>query len=199
MTKENKSETELEVKYAVVSIQPFEEKLRLLHAQLVQPRVYEVNLRFDTAMGDLTHTHQVLRLRQDTQARLTYKGMGELQGGVQKRTEIEVTVSDYLSTRHLLEALGYQVSMMYEKYRAVYDFEGVLVCLDEMPFGDFIEVEGENSQRIHQTSLKLGLRWEERILESYASLFDKIRFRMNLNFRDITFENFQGIEVDCLK
>src|SRR3990172_1232689 len=134
--------TELEIKLYLNDLPAFRQRLEALGAKLVQLRVHEVNLRFDTPEGSLTRSLQVLRLRQDTAARLTYKGPGEDTGGVRARRELEFTVSDFEAARALLEALGYQVSLMYEKYRTTYDLDGVYVTLDEMPYGDFAEIEG---------------------------------------------------------
>ena len=120
---------ELEVKFYLDDLPSLEDRLKQLGARLVQKRVYESNLRFDTPDGDLTRSYQVLRLRQDTEARLTYKGPALNQGGVRARREIEFTVSDFKEARALLEALGYIISMIYEKYRATYELDGVLAVI----------------------------------------------------------------------
>ncbi|MEN6298855.1 MAG: class IV adenylate cyclase, partial [Anaerolineaceae bacterium] len=166
-----------------------------LNATLIQPRTHEINLRFDTPDQSLSRSYQVLRLRQDQEARLTYKGPGEVLEGVRIRREIEFSVSDFRSAQSFLEALGYQVIFMYEKYRSVYDFNDMLVMLDEMPVGYFLELEGANPEIILSTSQILGLRWETRILDSYTVLFDRVRQSCGLNIRDLSFDNFRGIEI----
>ena len=188
-------EQELEVKFYVKNLLPFEQKLKQLNATLIQPRTHEINLRFDTPDQSLSRSYQVLRLRQDQEARLTYKGPGEILEGVRIRREIEFSVSDFKSAQSFLEALGYQVIFMYEKYRSVYDFNDMLVMLDEMPVGYFLELEGSNSEMILSTSQILGLRWETRILDSYTVLFDRVRQSCGLNIRDLSFDNFRGIEI----
>jgi len=189
------NEQELEVKFYVKNLLPFEQKLKQLNATLIQPRTHEINLRFDTPDQSLSRSYQVLRLRQDQEARLTYKGPGEVLEGVRIRREIEFSVSDFRSAQSFLEALGYQVIFMYEKYRSVYGFNDMLVMLDEMPVGYFLELEGANPEIILSTSQILGLRWETRILDSYTVLFDRVRQSCGLNIRDLSFDNFQGIEI----
>ena len=169
--------------------------MEALGAQLIQPRTHEINLRFDTPSGDLARGYRVLRLRQDREARLTYKGPGELVDGVRSRQELEFTVGDFAIARKVLEALGYEVSVMYEKYRATYALGGVLVTLDEMPYGNFAEVEGPDGASIRKTAGVLGLDWERRILDSYIMLFDRLRERLGLAFHDLSFENFKGVTV----
>jgi len=186
---------ELEVKLYLNDLAAFRSRLESLGAQLAQPRLHEVNLRFDTPQGDLTRELQVLRLRQDTIAYFTFKGPGEEAGGVYARRELEVTVDDFEAARAFLEALGYQVMLMYEKYRTNYQLDGVLITLDEMPYGNFTELEGPDAASIRAVAEKLGVDWEARILESYTFLFDDLRSRLGLTFRDLSFKNFAGMEV----
>lgn len=186
---------ELEVKFFIANLALVEERLKTCGAEIAQPRVHEVNLRFDTADGELKRTYQVLRLRQDRAAIVTYKGPGRIEGGVRARQEIEFTVSDYEAAKALFEALGFQVSLIYEKYRTTYLLGQTHVVLDEMPYGSFIEIEGPDPGSIQETCHRLGLDWERRILESYTFLFEQLKARVGLDFRDLTFENFSGQQV----
>lgn len=195
LTMASSSGTELEVKFYLPNLFALQSRLEALGAQLVQPRVHEINLRFDTPSRDLALGYRVLRLRQDSEARLTYKGPSEVQDGVHFRQELEFTVSNFDTARAFLEALGYEISVMYEKYRATYALEGVLVTLDEMPYGNFAEVEGPDGPIIHRTADMLGLDWEARILEGYLVLFDRLRERLGLGFRDLSFANLEGLTV----
>jgi adenylate cyclase class 2 len=78
------NDQELEVKFYIADLRALEGKLVAQGARLVQPRVHEVNLRFDTAESELKRTYRVLRLRQDNAAHLTYKG-SEVLDAVQRR------------------------------------------------------------------------------------------------------------------
>ena len=80
---------ETEAKFYVADLERIAARLKELNTELVQPRVLETNLRFDLPDGSLTKTGQVLRLRRDTEARLTYKGAGQNKSGVLDRQEIE--------------------------------------------------------------------------------------------------------------
>jgi adenylate cyclase class 2 len=188
---------ELEVKFYLLDLPAFEERLREAGAVLAQPRVHEVNLRFDTPQEDLSRSYRVLRLRQDTVARLTYKGPGSDQDGVRLRQELEFTVSDFSTAQAFLEALGYRVIWMYEKYRTTYALGDVLVVLDELPYGTFIEIEGPDGASIQKTADRFGIDWQKRILESYAFLFERLRQAQALPFRDLNFANFAGRGVSA--
>jgi len=185
---------EIEVKFPVANLALVEARLQSLEAQLTQVRVQETNLRLDTSDQSLTRTLQVLRLRQDSQARVTYKGPGITRDGVRIRQEFEFAVSDFEAARNLFESLGYSVSMMYEKYRAMYDLDDVHVTLDEMPYGSFVEIEGPQPASIQAAAARLGLNWERRVLDSYTALFDQLRAALGFTFRDLSFANFAGVQ-----
>jgi len=195
LNSEANSNQEMEVKYYLADLPALEARLKSLGAQLIKERVHETNLRFDLPDGSLSQTYQVLRLRQDSAPRLTYKGPSRYDQGVRVRQEIEFQVSDFRAARELFEALGYQVSMMYEKYRTTYELNGVQVTLDEMPYGNFAELEGPNPQAIQAANQRLALDWEARVPESYTALFDLLRAVMRLDFRDLSFDNFKDLEV----
>jgi adenylate cyclase class 2 len=186
---------ELEAKFYIKDLDRIERRLQSLEAECVQKRVLETNLRFDTEDRALSSTFQVLRLRQDTEARLTYKGPSEFHAGARLRKEIEFTVSDFGAARRLFEALGYTVSMMYEKYRTTYDLKRTHVTLDELPYGHFVEIEGQDSNSIHEVAALLELEWENRAPDSYTGLFERLRQSRGLPFTDLSFANFQGLEV----
>jgi adenylate cyclase class 2 len=144
---------------------------------------------------ELTRQGRALRLRHDIIDRLTYKGPGFSQEGVHARQEIEFTVSSFQAASDFLQALGYQVSLMYEKYRTTYQLEDMEITLDEMPYGNFIEIEGPVPADIQDASHRLDLDWEQRILAAYTVLFERLKQRLNLPFRDLIFENFRDLKI----
>ena len=153
-------EQEIETKFYLSNLPALEKKLQKAGARLAKERVFESNLRFDTAAGDLARQRQVLRLRQDSRVRMTYKGPAEIGADAAVRREIEFELSDFEAGQHFLEALGYQVNFVYEKYRTTYTLEDVEIVLDEMPFGNFCEIEGPDPQTLQKFALLFGLDWK---------------------------------------
>jgi adenylate cyclase class 2 len=186
--------SELEVKFYISRRNELEMKLSQF-GQVIAPRVLEVNLRFDTPDRSLTAAGKVLRLRRDTKSRVTYKGVGRLEGGAHLRQELEFTVSDFDTAKALFETLGYQIYTIYEKYRTTYKMDNVEVVVDELPTGDFLEIEGPDSESIKRAARQLGLNWEAGIMESYTVMFEHLKGRLGLTFRDLSFENFKGLEI----
>jgi adenylate cyclase class 2 len=188
--------TETEVKLYVPDLGVVIERLNALGAQVEAPRVFERNQRYDDAEGRLLRQHIVLRLRQDTRARLTYKD--ELPGADRSRFEAETEVSDYDAMHTILVRLGFQPAFAYEKWRTEYAVETehgrVLVMLDETPLGNFVEIEGEGPA-IDAAQARLGLHTAPVMPGSYGALFANVRRALSLAFTDMTFDHFAGITV----
>jgi len=186
---------EIEVKFLIKDYERLINKIKNLGLVCARPRTHELNLRYDTPDQGLVSASQVLRLRKDDLARLTFKGPGKLQEDVLTRKEIEVVVSDFEATHRLLEALGYQVVLIYEKYRANYLIDTLILSLDETPLGVFVELEGESPAQVKSAAKLLGLDWEQRINLSYSALLGQYNRNTANSFRDLSFEVFQGLQV----
>ncbi len=191
----HQNQIEMEVKFCMSDLSAFEQRLRSIGASLFQPRTFETNLRFDTANLDLTKAHRVLRLRRDQGDYLTYKGPTESDQSVSIRQEIEIEVKDFDSAEALLKALGYQVSVRYEKWRTKYRLNDLEIDLDEMPFGHFIEIEGEDPVLIERMAHTLALDWSLRVTDSYMILFDKFKKNRHLNIPNLVFSDFKDIKI----
>ena len=63
---------EIEVKFYLQDLAAFRQRLLSAGAFLTQPRVKEINLRFDTPQKDLSQKAQVLRLRKDEAVHPTF-------------------------------------------------------------------------------------------------------------------------------
>lgn len=190
-----KSEMEIEVKFPVRNLGTLAQRLITHQAIVSAPRVHEINLRFDTPDGSLTRDRRVLRLRQDAGSVMTYKGPAQPGSEVSSRQEIEFQVSDFGAAHRLLEALGYEVSVMYEKYRTTYTLDDLVIVLDEMPFGNFAEIEGPDAESIRDAAAKLGLDWEARTVASYLALFSFLCSTRGLTAQNLSFSEFEGIEI----
>lgn len=189
---------EIEVKFLVRDLPAVRRRLLALGAQLHKGRVYERNVRLDNPWDGLRLQGKLLRLRQDTEARLTYKGEPEaqVQSEARVREELEVRVDDFELMLTLLGRVGFEPRQVYEKYRETFSFGEVEVVLDELPFGEFVELEGEETA-IRAAAEALDLEWDLRILANYLALLDSLRARFDLDFVDLTFENFAGVAVSA--
>ena len=84
-----------------------------------------------------------LRLRKtDNVNTLTYKEKVVTNGDFKHQIEFETIVSDVEATEHIIEKLGYKLSVVYEKHRKAWNLSNVEIVLDELPFGYYMEIEG---------------------------------------------------------
>jgi adenylate cyclase class 2 len=66
-----------------------------------------------------------------------------------------------------------------------------------MPYGDFLEIEGQEKD-IRYYASKFGLNWQKRIIFNYLAIFEIMRKNLNLDFNDLTFNNFETVDTDAL-
>lgn len=186
------SEQEIEVKLYVWNLKKIETRLLELKARLIQPHVHELNYRYDLPDGSLRADGRVLRLRNDINACLTYKGPSALVDGIFSRQELEFTVSDFGTAQKFLEALGYVQILIYEKYRAIYEFDDCHIMLDELPYGDFVEIEGADAASIRKITLQLELNFDAAVGAGYSRIFDDYNTKYGFPASDLTFDALRG-------
>ncbi|GAB4553852.1 MAG: hypothetical protein OHK0023_23350 [Anaerolineae bacterium] len=183
---------ETEVKLWVADLESVKRQIEVLGGVLAAPRVYEKNVRYEDQTESLTPAGRVLRLRQDSRVRLTYKEpFGE---EAHSRTEIELIVDDFTSADLFLKKLGFKAAWVYEKYRTTFHLQACEIVLDETPIGNFVEVEGESVEVISVLVAQLGLGDAPHFTQSYSDLFFGLRDQLHLSFRDMTFENFVTVD-----
>lgn len=186
---------EREIKFYLQNLDVIRERVRMCGAKETRPRILERNLRLDTADRRLQKGGRMLRLRQDDQVWVTYKDNAQVEDGILARTEIEFKADDLAVAKKLFEALGFQVVVLYEKYRQVFKIGDVEVTLDELPFGNFMEIEASNNVLIEGVAHMLGLDWSKGILTNYLGLFEIAKRNADLPFNDLTFDNFEGLDL----
>jgi adenylate cyclase, class 2 len=186
---------ENEAKFHVRDLNRIKSHLEELGAHMLHERILERNIRFDLPGALLRADGRVLRLRRDTESRLTYKSASKNREGVLSREEIEFVVEDFDKAKRFLEALGYQKLIYYEKYRTTYNWNETLIMLDELPYGKFVEIEGDTVESIRATASQLHLKWDCAIAKSYHALFEQVRKRLSLPVQDLSFAEFRKINV----
>ena len=192
---ENDTNLEVEVKFYLERPETIRQKLQTC-ATLVAPKAFETNFRYEDKTHSLIREGKLLRLRKDRECRLTFKSRShEHQRQFKIHHELEVEISDFDTMQAILQQLGFKVAQVYEKQRETFSLRDTLVCLDTMPYGDFLEIEGSENNILKVAGL-LGLAWEERILENYLSLFDFLKKKIGLPFKDVTFENFKSHSIN---
>jgi adenylate cyclase class 2 len=186
---------EIEVKFYLSDMDAIRDRIFELGAAS-GGRVFETNIRFDDADNHLLQKKSLLRLRRDTKTILTFKSEPSFKDTQFKiLKELEVEVSNFATMKQILESLGFREKQVYEKWRETFIFNRTHLCLDTMPYGNFLEIEGQKED-IKKLASQIGLNWKKRILLNYLAIFDVIRQKSNLPFYDVTFSNFINIRFD---
>ena len=117
---------------------------------------FEENTLYD---GDaLREGACVLRLRRvGGGATLTFKRRLPGKSAIKQQREEETAVSDPEAMAAILEALGFTVSLVYEKRRQTWRLGQTEIVIDVLPFGLFMEIEGRANE-IKSIERKLGMK-----------------------------------------
>ena len=196
MTDNKTTNLEVEVKFLVGDAAEMRQRIVAAGGVLHRGRVYERNIRYDNAWQGLMRQDKLLRLRQDSRNVITFKGPAQNVdvAQVKIREELEIEVNDFDTAAAILQRLGFEAVQVYEKYRETFQLGPVEVVLDEMPFGNFMELEGEEGE-IVAAAARLGLDWEQRILANYLYLLSLVNHHYGLTITDLTFANFAGLDI----
>jgi adenylate cyclase class 2 len=188
---------ETELKFYFTDLPLIRQRIIDLGAQS-RGRFFENNVRFEDPHQTLRKKKSLLRLRRDQKVKLTHKSTPSEENNQFKiMKELEVEVSDFDTMHLILEALGFHHEQVYEKWRETLVLDQTQFCLDSMPYGNFLEIEGQK-QNIKTFAAQLGLQWDQRILLNYLHIFEILQNKLNLNFSDVTFDNFKYVEVDMV-
>jgi adenylate cyclase class 2 len=184
---------EIEAKLKVESLAEVAERIRESGGRLHQ-KILQRDFYFDHTAETLLKSDRCLRLRRQSTDNgkdviLTYKGPKE-KTRLKKREEINLVVKDADSAEKLIETLGYEKALSFEKKREVWLLNECQVCLDELPLlGSFVEIEGPDEEKITRLQERLGLGNLSHIPKSYASLMRKQLKKQGIRKREIFFES----------
>lgn len=149
---------ECELKYLNVDLGSLSAQLNKVGAT-GSGRYFESNIVFDYPDRSLKEAGVLLRLREKAgKAVLTVKKPPETEvpSTLKVFEEIESVVDDFETVKRALEAVGFHVAFAYEKTREKWEFMDCVICLDHLPFGDYVEIEG-TEETVAQCAAALGI------------------------------------------
>lgn len=161
---------EMELKFRVDDFTDVEQRLESMGIVPGEP-VRENNLVLDLMGGTLRQMDTLFRLRNcDRGTLVTVKRplpATALKVRHEQEAVLECSQEEALS---LFGLLGYGVVYSYEKTRRECRIGEAIVCLDELWFGRFVEIEAESEEAVMKAVDILGFDPEEGIRFSYAAL-----------------------------
>ena len=149
---------EVELKFTGADLDRVRARLAELGGRTNGP-VFESNVVYDDAGRTLRAGRILLRLRRDRRGLITLKlpPAAPQPGDVKALEEIESGVEDLGAMERILAGLGYLPALAYEKVREEWELPGCHVCLDTLPFGDFVEIEARSREAVFACAHTLGL------------------------------------------
>jgi adenylate cyclase class 2 len=166
----HKSALETELKLRIPATGPFRARLEALGFRETVPAQAEVSVLWDRD-GELRAAGSALRTRRYAGAvRLTWKGPRVPDPILKIRPEHETGLEDGEALEAILRALGFAPVLRLEKVRAVWERPELEACLDETPFGCYLELEGD-PQAIRAAMEGLGLAPDRAEPRSYPELY----------------------------
>lgn len=152
----------------------------------------ERTIRFDTPQLDLEKKSVFLRVREGSKKVITLKEKIGDNEAVKTRKETEFQIEDIESMRYILERIGFNYVRIFEKFRINMEYKGTTLSFDELPFGIYLEIEGEEKD-INLIAEEIGFKDEDKIIGTYWDLFEKYKQENNLEGKDILFpEDFKS-------
>ena len=166
----HKSALETELKLRIPATGPYRPLLEALGFREITPAQPEISVLWDRG-GELRAKGSALRTRSYAgQTRLTWKGPKVPDAILKIRPERETGIEYLEALEAILRALGFEPVMRMEKVCAVWERAELEACLDETPFGCYLELEGE-PQAIRAAMESLGLAPDRAEPRSYPELF----------------------------
>lgn len=161
---------ETEVKLRISSTAEIAPRLETLGFRIEIPAQREISVLWDRGR-ELFEKGCALRLRRyGGKAWITWKGPKIEDPLLKIRPEVETALEDPTAMERILKALGFTPVLSMEKKRSMWRRADLLACLDETPFGEFLELEGD-PVAIAPAMKALGLGPDCVETRSYPTLF----------------------------
>jgi adenylate cyclase class 2 len=177
---------EIELKFLLrISPQVFLEKFNSFGI-----RTYQKTVMFDNEQSLMKSTNGRLRLRQTgEEVSLSYK-LPITSDVVKREIEWETKIDNWKVGEELLKAIGFKETTSYEKYRTSFNYRGVKIEVDEYPFANFVELEGDE-KLVKKIALSLGFNLSNALTKPCDTLFTEWRINRGLPIKlHMTFSDY---------
>lgn len=163
----------------------------------LEKSVFQRTIRRDTEDLSFEKQNTFIRTREDNKNTITVKRKTHDNTEVFEREEFETEVGDMETMNAILEILGLTKSWVMEKYRIQGQYENVTITLDELSFGIYMEIEGEEEE-IEKVVKDLGLDLGKKVTVTYWDLWEDYKKEHNIDPNSENIE-FRGKEYQLAK
>lgn len=180
-----------EIKFKVENVNSFINLLREKSIVLIGG-YKEKTIRYDNKDSSLEREGKFIRVRSGIKNVISIKeklNNNNDNDNFLKRNDIEVEVSDIKKIQYILEQIGLHETFTMEKYRLKWKYnDEVELNLDELPFGVFLEIHGNEKNAI-AASKELGFNMKNAKKGTYWDIFEEFKKENNIepNIKNIEF------------
>ncbi|MFZ5932521.1 MAG: class IV adenylate cyclase [Patescibacteria group bacterium] len=151
-----------------------------------KPRQYQSSVMFDNSAGLMQATDGRVRVRtlgNKGNKTLTYKKPIPPKNRAKREIEYEISFRDPEGQiEKILEVMEFKPTTSYERYQTTWEINEVHVTLDEYPYADIVEIEGEKDA-IEHLAQELGFNIKEGLTKPIDTLFQEWRKERGLPFK----------------
>jgi adenylate cyclase, class 2 len=184
---------EIEAKILNIDVVEIEKKLKAIGAVRKGEKFFK-SISCDYPGFPLDKNNSWVRLRDEgDKVNLAYKRRLVTDNTIGKDVgmeEVEVTVSDFETTKEFLLKIGLVVKFAQEKKRVTWEKDNVTFDIDTWPrLPTYLEVEGESWEEVDAAILALGLKLEDKKICSTTQIYEMAGIR-DKDYIKMTFSEF---------
>jgi len=180
-----KNNNEVELKFKVDNYVNIKNLLKKLGAEFVG-KAFERTVRFDTENQSLEQDGKFLRTRTGFKNVITFKRKIE-NNDFKEREEVEFEIADTEKMNYILKNLGFSKILIMEKHREKWNFNNTEVVLDELPMGNYMEIEGDE-ESIVKVANSLELNLDDKITGTYWDIWKDFSKKNGIDDENIIFK-----------
>lgn len=148
----------------------------------------EVTTRYDTEDRQFENLGKYIRVMEGFKNCITLKEKTDESETLFVRDEFEIEIDDVENAKIILEKIELVPILRMEKYRLKWNLNGIRINLDELPFGIYMEIHG-NEKDIKTAMEILKIQNEEKIIGTYWDIYSEYKLKNNWKDDNITFSN----------
>lgn len=139
-------------------------------------KTFQRTHRLDTPTQKLRKQGIFMRTREESKGSDTMtikiKDLKKKRNKYFEREEYEIEIPNAKEMAEMLKIVGFSRERILEKFRVIFQKKNLIISVDKLPFGNFIEIEG-TSDKIEKAIKKLGLDNKYKITDAYWVLYDR--------------------------
>ena len=157
--------------------------------------VKEVTTRYDFEEETLEKSGKFVRTRTGFKNIISIKEkLKDENDTIFTRNDIEVEVSNIKNMQYILKELGLKKTYIMEKYRLKWQYDNIVINIDELFFGCYMEIHG-SQEEIWKVFDELELNKEDVVIGTYWDIYENYKKEKGIKEKDIKFPHGYSYKI----